>query len=101
MELGGFKCHMHGARYLVFSGVEEVIGICFHDYFCDIESCPVFPLALGAVASCLGKSVYLKKKKKSSSIFPNSPSPPKSQSAVCWSRHNPVPFPVGDDFIRK
>lgn len=23
MELGGFKCHMHGARYLVFSGVEE------------------------------------------------------------------------------
>lgn len=82
-------------------GRGEVIGICFYDYFCDIQSCPVFPPALGAVASCLGKAVYFKKKIKSSSIFPKSPSPPKPHSAVCWSRHNPVPFPVGDDFIRK
>lgn len=94
--------HAWGPLSSVFwCGREEAIGICFYDYFCDIQSCPVFLPALGAVASCLGKAVYFKKKIKSTSIFPKSPSPPRPHSAVCWSRHNPVPFPVGDNFIRK
>lgn len=57
--------HAWGPLSSVFwCGRGEVIGICFYDYFCDIQGCPVFPPALGAVASCLGKAVYLKKKKK-------------------------------------